>query len=320
MGGDKRRLVVGFVVALISGCTHAPWHPYRGWRAWKTANVTVYADTISAPTLTQQWMEETYQVFEASFFRGFDVPTVEVIEVQPGADSPFVTGDGTKKLQVAVPRLKVGPGPPRSVLLVGGKSDVWQQVHVLAHHFVEAAIPGAPLWFHEGMADYLMGFRQSERNPEIMCFGVRRPGRVTGIIEPLPKLFELTWADYNDWSAPRMGFTAWGLVDYLLHGRDRQLVPEFRSLMIALGQKHTGYGALRAAYPGDVVTGIDNDMADHVRRVEEPSLCPLPYRLGTVRRPPVPATVSDVPEETMRSFFTALEALPARSGYADFFP
>jgi hypothetical protein len=170
------------------------------------------------------------------------------------------------------------------------------------------------------MAVYLMGgFRQSAQQPDVICFGLRRPGAAQGSIEPLPNLFATAWRDYNEQLAPNLVFTAWGLVDYLLHGHERAWRPDFRSLMTALGQKQDGYDALRAAYPADLINRIDDDVRAHIRHVEGPNLCPLPYRMTSVRRPRVAATVSPVPEATMQAFFAAMEALPARDGYADFF-
>lgn len=319
-GRAARGALAAFLLAgWASGCTHAPWHPYRGWRAWKTANVTVYADTVTAPSLTQQWMEDSYQVLEATFFAGYDVPPVEVIEVQPGADSPFVNDSGGKRLEVAFAGLPVA-GQPRALLMVGGKSQMWEQTHVLVHHFIAAALPGAPMWFHEGLAVYLMGFRQSDRQPDVICFGLRRPASVQGILEPLPTLFTSGWNDHNDRMGRHLAFTSYGLVDYLLHGRERTLRPEFRGLMTALRGHPTGDAALRATYPADVVDHLADDVPAHIRHVEEPNLCPLPYRMGLVRRARTEASVTPVPEATMKAFFEAMTALPARDGYADFFP
>ena len=132
-------LLVALLLEITSGCTHAPWNPYRGWRAWKTNNVTVYADTVTAPSLTLDQLEDSYQILEASFFRGFDVPPVEVLEIDPAADVPFVANGGQKKLEIAAPRLLVA-GLLHPLLLVGGKSDRWQQTHVLTHHFLAAAL------------------------------------------------------------------------------------------------------------------------------------------------------------------------------------
>jgi hypothetical protein len=305
-------------LVLSAGCTHMPWNPYRGWRAWKTNNVTVYADTVTAPSLTLEQMEDSYVILEGTFFRGIDVPPVEVIEVRPADDSPFETAAGGKKQNVALPHLAVAGGP-RHVVLASGDSDRWQQSHVLTHHFIEAAVPGAPMWFHEGLAIYLMGFTPAPSQPGTICFGLRRPGRVPGVSEPIAALLATSWQDYNDAATSQMPFTAWGLVDYLLHGRDRTLVPDFRVLMSALAARKTGREALAAAYPADFVASIEPDMRAHVRRVEAPNLCPLPLAMALPRRPRIAPSVSPVPEATMQALFEAMNALPSRNGHADYF-
>ena len=312
---------MGALAALVlsAGCTHMPWNPYRGWRAWKTNNVTVYADTVTAPSLTLEQMEDAYVILEGTFFRGIDVPPVEVIEVRPADDSPFEDASNHKKQDVALPHLAVAGGR-RWVVLASGDSDRWQQTHLLAHHFIEAAVPGAPMWFHEGLALYFMGFTPSQSRPGVICFGLRRPGRFPGVSEPIDALFATSWSDFNGAATSHMPFTAWGLIDYLLHGRDRTLVPDFRLLMSARAAKQAGRDALTAAYPADVVANIEPDMRGHVRRVEEPNLCPLPLPIAAPRRPRMGPSVSPVPEATMQALFEAMNALPSRHGYADYFP
>jgi hypothetical protein len=118
---DRRAWLLAVLLSFCWGCTHAPWNPYRGWRAWKTNNVTVYADTVMAPSVTLEQLEDSYQILEGSFFRGFDVPPVEVIEIDPAADSPFVADGGQKKLEIVAPRLIVA-GQLHPLLMVGGKS------------------------------------------------------------------------------------------------------------------------------------------------------------------------------------------------------
>jgi hypothetical protein len=69
-----------------------------------------------------------------------------------------------------------------------------------------------------------------------------------------------------------------------------------------------------------VEVNIATEMPAHVRHVEEPNLCPLPFRISSLRRARVEPTVTPVPEATMKAFFDALYALPDPDGYADYFP
>jgi hypothetical protein len=297
---------------LMGGCTHAPWNPYRGWRAFRTEHVTVYTDAFTAPTLTLEWMEEAYQALAGTFFQGFVVPPAEIIELDPAADSPFTHDSGAKKLDVAI-------FGPRNLLMVSGKASRTEQQHVLAHHFIEAAVPHAPLWFHEGFATYLSNFHGLEGQPQVVCFGVIRPWQVDRlVIEPLSALFSLDWKSYNQTTAPNMNSTAWSLIDYLLHRGPRTPVPDFKTLMIALRQQNTP-AALATTYPAPMVDQLDAEVRAHVHRREPFLLCPLHYPAAAPPQVPGKQEVSAVDEAAIKAMFESLYALPDREGYADVF-
>jgi hypothetical protein len=320
----KNRRWRGWLFLLVVNglaCTHAPWNPHRGWRAWKTANVTVYAETVFEPTVTIEDMETSYLILASTFFHGFAIPPVEVIQIPNAGYTPFLGPGGGAKMEAVFTGLHVGASrTPHSILLVSERVSRGTGAHLLAHHFIEAAAPRSPLWFHEGLGRYLSAFASYGQSGEYACFGIVRPYAVGGMLEPLPELFALSWADHNRQSAPNMNVTAWGLVDYLLHGRDGTLAPSLRSLMRALAAGANGYPALASVYPPEVVKTIDEDMPDHTRHVTKQALCPLPYRMSAPARPRTTVTVAPVPEATMKAFFEAFEALPSRTGYADHFP
>lgn len=318
------RAAVFVAALLLVGCTHAPWHPHRGWKAYKTANVTVYADTVGEPSLTLQYMEEAYQAFEGTFFTGFDIPPVEVIEMREASDSPFLNSAGEKKFNVAMLKLARPDGSARPLLMVSGQSERLNQAHVLAHHFIEQAVPKAPVWFHEGLAQYLSVWGGLARRPDVVCYGQLRPGRMRLLLEPLGTIFNTSWRNYNDVHPEAVLLTAWGLMDYLLHARRPAPITEFRFLIKELRSGKNAWDALKSAYGGPateaLMKNLETDMRAHLHRTEEVNICPLPHPALPARRRREVPVVSDVPEETMRALFTAIEALSPREGYADFYP
>jgi len=90
-----------------------------------------------------------------------------------------------------------------------------------------------------------------------------------------------SWTDYNRGSAPWIGPTAWGLIDFLFHGDEGRWRGNQRALLDALAQ---GKGSEQAS-----------------------------GRTGRSGRPR-----STRPQ--IRALFEALRALPDRKGYSDFFP
>src|SRR5262245_15123372 len=79
----RRTFVLGIGVVLVlglaaGGCTHAPWNPYRGWGASKSANVTVYTDALMEHRFSQEWLEQSYSAYQA-FFPNVPAKPVDVV-------------------------------------------------------------------------------------------------------------------------------------------------------------------------------------------------------------------------------------------------
>ena len=314
-------LGLGLTLA-ASGCTHLPWNPYRGWRAWSGHNVLLYTDTLYEHELALEYLDASFMLLQHTFFRQFPVPPMQAIYLQPGNDTPLRTETGVKKFGAVLAGVPPELAGNQHLLMTVGRLDhIRPYAHLVTHHFIESAIPGAPLWFHEGFAIYASVFQSHERRPDVICFGLLQPASRWSITEKVDEVMRTTWAEYNESAAPWFQDTAWGLVDYLLHGEGGSLRPGFRPLMEAFRRGLRGKDALQAAYPQLPLDQLDDRLRDHVRTLRQPSdLCPLAVALDRPVLAGGARTRTDIPEAQMRKMFQVLEHLPHPRGYADFFP
>ena len=96
--------------------------------------------------------------------------------VSPGNDTPLRTSINTKQFGATfahLPGVKLARG--RHLMTVGRYPDVFAYTHLVAHHFVESTMPGAPPWLHEGLALYVSAFRSHPRQGDVLCFGLIEP-------------------------------------------------------------------------------------------------------------------------------------------------
>jgi hypothetical protein len=325
MAADRRALVALLALAAI-GCTHLPWHPYRGWQVLAGEHVVLYTDTLKEHELAYQYLVDSYEVLQRTFFRNTPAPPMHVFYVSPGNDTPLRTSINTKKFGATFARLPgVTVAGGRHLMTVGRYPDVFAYTHLVTHHFVETTMPGAPPWLHEGLALYLSAFRSHPQRADVLCFGLLEPTWLqTRTTINLRRLLDTSWDDFHQTSGPWLAPTAWGMIDYLLHGEGGQLRQGFRPLLIAFAGGLSGQRALRAAFPDRSLADLDAGLADHVRSWRPPgAICPLPVSVARL-----PAGVhlqslpqpQEAPETDVRSVFEALERLPHPRGYADFYP
>jgi hypothetical protein len=310
------------LLALAAGaCAHAPWHPYRGWRAWRGEKVVLYTGGLQGHELALQYLDGSFDLFQRSFFRDVKVPPIEAFYLDPDDGSPFVSADGNYRFGVAFTTLpRAGVPGANGLLLVGRWPRPLPYAHVLAHHFIEAAVPRAPLWFHEGFAQYLSVFTAPQDRPGTVCFGHAQPASAWTVTVTLEQLFAVGWKQYNEDAAPWIDPSAWGLIDYLLHGEQGRWRAGFRPLMQALARGLTSEQAFAAAYPELPLDLLDQQWRQHVRTRRPQDLCPFAVRLDPRSTPLVTPSERPVAENDIRAVFEELEAIPVRRGHADFYP
>jgi hypothetical protein len=289
--------------------------------AHQQADVVLYTDTAIEHRSALDWMVAISDVYHRTFFRDLKVEPLHALYLQGDTTSPLVTSDGAYRYGA----LLHGVAPPGrgggGLVLVGRFQWQWSYAHLVAHHFIDQAIPDAPIWFQEGFAEYLSVFQGQPGNSTVVCFGIRQLAEQKMVTTPIKDLFAVTWVEYNDSAAPWMAATAWGLVDYLLHGEGGRWAPRFRGLMEALAARKSSQDALAAVYPDLPLATVDQRLRDHVNTIRPPfQHCPLPVVVGPSGPPPPPPSQSEVSEEAMRAVFQAIERLPTRRGFADFIP
>jgi hypothetical protein len=310
-----------WVALTAAGCAHAPWHPYRGWVAWQRDDVVLYTDTALEHRSAIDWMAAISEIYRRTFFRDLPVDRLHAFYLQEDGPSPLVTSDGAYRYGAHLPGVAPPGGGAGGVVLVGRFAWQWQYAHFVAHHFISQAVPGAPIWFQEGFARYLSFFQGAPGNASVVCFGLRQPAEQRSVTTPVKDLFAATWRDYNESTAPWIDETGWGLVDFLLHGEDARWRPRFRVFIEALAARKSSQEALAVAYPDLPLATIDQRLRDHVHTPRPPfQHCPLPAVVGPPGPPSPPPTHSDVSEDAVRAVFQAIERLPVRRGFADFFP
>jgi hypothetical protein len=310
-----------FALIALSGCTHLPWNPYRGWRVWRTPTVAMYTDTIAQYEPALEWMDKAFAVYKATFFADFDVPPAQVLYFSSDANSPFIRASGTFKYGMTIARSPWAEAHGgKTLVVVGYASWQWRYHHQLAHHFIEAAVPHAPLWFQEGFARYLTSFYGLPNRPQIVCFGRDQPAYTTKVSLPLSDLLGATYHDYNESQEPWVGPLSQSFVDFLIHGEGGRLRGRLTTLMRALARGKTSQEALAEVYPDLPLDRMDELFADHVRRLRAPGEeCPLALEL---RNPPVKVEPirAPVPEAEAQALVESLQQVREKTGYADFAP
>lgn len=311
--------VVVVIALACASCTHMPWNPYRGWRAVRRGNVVLYTDTLVEHRTPLEWLDRTDQVYRASFFGQLAPAPIEGVYLHEAAGSPFLTDAGTYKQHVALAALPgTGKLATTGLIVVGAGHVPGRPGHVLAHHMLNRAAPKAPLWLHEGLAEFVSHFRVPINGKGMACFGVPQPSDVGGVIMPLDRLFAASWQDYNSALEMWIISTAWALVDYLLLGEGARMMSRFPLLMTALGDGQDSARALTAIYPELALATLDERLRAHARTIRPPGkLCPVGFPVSIKTDEP---TVTPVPEADVRELYLRIELVPHRKGRADWFP
>lgn len=307
---------------LAAGCTHLPWKPYRGWRSWKTSNITLHTDTISQHEPALEWLESVYGVYQGTFFRDYKVPPAEVLYLSSDITPPFIDNDGDRKFGMTIARWPWAEARGGKTLVIVGYSGwQWHYHHQLAHHFIEAAVPRAPLWFHEGLARFLTRVYAIPGHTGGVCFGGDQPVFTTRVTLPLKELLSVSYKDYNETKEPWVGPLSQSFIDYLMLGEGGQLRSRFGDLMRALAEGKKGEEALTHVYPELALDKMDANFRAHTQTLRPPGkACTLGFRVDAKGRSSTAPVRSPVSEDDVRALFESLAKLPDRNGYADFHP
>jgi hypothetical protein len=230
----------------------------------------------------------------------------------------------------------------RDGLIVLTSRDPREAAQQVAHKLIGDDLPNAPLWLHVGFSRYLAGVRiHYFKDKWFACYGpapgrfwpppgCRDPGSCpTGraALIPVEELFSADWTKYDQKGRYWYEYTAFALVSYLLHGKDRFHASRYFVFLAEIRQGKSDRDAFFAAYPHVLLDELDDELArfavgnGHHRP-------PLPAALphGFCRKiPPVPNAdqVSQrvsVAEADIADAFDDFERLPLFRGRAGYYP
>lgn len=306
--------------SLGAGCAHPPWNPYKNWQIVRSKYVTAYANTRIRPRVTLEAMDLAYATLHASFFRKKAVAPVEALLLEWSDFHPLM---GRLRMGATVSKLP-GKGfyARRGLVVMFGEDTTnHNALHRMAHLFLHAVAPEAPLWLHEGLATYVETAQyRGEGATAVACLG-HPPGKSPDI--PLAELFSWSWQGYDE-SKKSTWYrtTAAQLIDYFMSGEDGALRERLADLIGEIATGTETAAALEKVY-GLGVAALEQKARDHRRKSEMTprGLCPIPFPVppdktgdgGELRREP--AETADI-----EALFARVRMLPRRGTYVDWYP
>ncbi len=314
------------VVASGTGCVHAPWNPYGGWRVARTKHFAMYTDTRYIYGRTLEPLEIAYAALASSLFKNTPIAPVEVLFLEHdkfvGMLGHYRAGSSHGVAVVKLP----GEGNigDKGLIIVHEGARIGTAAHMLAHMFLSRMAPLAPLWVHEAYATYvetiqLRGSRGS--GPAVACLGHLGAGEPT---IPLDDLFTWSWGHFDQSKATEWYQTTGSLlIDYFLRGEDGSLRERFALLMARLAKGQDTKSVLAELFPDLPVPVIERRMKEHRKDSEmrPRGLCPLEFPVAADDMADMgDAKESPVPKPDIETLFLRARLLPRRAGYVDFFP
>jgi hypothetical protein len=308
--------------AALAGCGHLwPSWPFSGDDDFSVATSARFQAHAAGepPAATLQALEQAAALLEASFFPGRNVAQVEVLMVDWPQLRRLLGANRTGATLAELPGK--GPGGKRGLLVVYGQDATSAgALHRLAHLYLHAVAPRAPLWLHEGLASYVeAGEVRGDDKAPLACLGqLPRPDSAVA----LGDLFALSFAAFDDnTTRSPIQFTASSVVDYFLMADGGKLRGKFPELIARLGEGLATQAALEKVYPGTTLAALQENVTAH-RRASEASprgRCPIAFPMKSSERMPAPKLTPSPPGAT-DSLLLRLRMLPRRGGHLDWYP
>jgi hypothetical protein len=322
MSPRKAGPLVMLLAALGMGCAHAPWHPYGGWKVARTKHITIYTDTSYLYSTTLDNLELAYAALGASLFKTRTIAPVEVLFMEePG----FVAALGRFRTGVTIGRLP-GRGQlgHRGLVVLNETVGIPSAAHRLAHLFLHAIAPRAPLWVHEGYASYAetVSYRSGDKG-QTACLGNFNMGARPQFI-PLEELFSWTWKGYDE-SGKSSWYrqTARAVFDYFMTAENGTLHGRFADLMVAINSGKSTQEALAEAFSGMTVATLQQRVVEYFQASQNRprGLCPIPFAIPDDKAADATKPrLEPLEEEAITELMQRLWMLPRRAGYVDWYP
>jgi len=305
MMGARSRPLGALLLVLAAGCA-------GGWQQMRTRRFTAYAQRPHDYRETMRQLEYAYAAL-STFFPTAPVGTVEVL-FMPGFD--FIHEFGAERAGLVLPRVPGDGQLGRQNLIVMGQGDSTSYaLSLLSHLFVDKAVPGAPLWLHEGLARYFSSTAlQTGHGQWRACFGMMAPLDVRFFQMPLDKFFAVTWQTYPETGSFFSG-TARLLMDFIFHGDGGAHLNQVPAIFAAASRGVPGPEIMTTIFPGMTLEALGQRIADFKGSQSEQRargiMCPLPMDIDASHFPDrSDPQESPFPAPAIDQLMVALHQLP----------
>lgn len=201
-------------------------------------------------------------------------------------------------------------------------------VEMLAHLYLQRAMPNAPLWFHEGFAAYVRDGRFNQAgNQAVACFGYPPTLSGTDVLMEPEKVWNATWDQYGGEYRSWLPYSGQILLDYIIQGEGGANRDKLGVFVTGLGEGKAAPEALNASF-GWNSDGLSAKLKEHVQAVQQQQGksqsrggCPLMFPVAGSDAPDTAEPQkSDAAEESINALIAAIETLPDRDGYQPYYP
>jgi hypothetical protein len=257
------------ILAAMCGCAHRSWDdPGARWKRVTSEHFVVDTDASAdeyQPVIER--LEDVHRALSRTFFRGVQVPPVEVLLLERRRD--FVALVGRDKAGVFMS----GVGST-GVMVFAAEAETFDDVasiaaHELAHRFLHALAPRVPAWLDEGYAMYVDAL---ELKDGLVAFDARSVSRgYVYFANPVPfrNLFAATELAYHSAAAHDYYMTSWMLVRHLFAETGAGAIERFHALVVATAAGHSPgeqAAAVSAALGGLPIDEIEAQIVSAHRR------------------------------------------------------
>ena len=310
----------------LGACAHPPWNPYKNWEIARTKHITAYTNTRVRYDVTLENLELAYAALHSSLFKKRPISPVEVVLLE---QPEFEQVLGQYRGSVTVAKL---PGRGmlgrRGIMVMYGQDlSVERAAHRIAHLFLHANAPSAPLWLHEAIAGFveLIEYRDDGADAAT-CLGKLGPKQPE---LPLRDLFSWSWSGYDEsQKAAWYRYTGASLIDYFMLGEGGALRAKFGEFLGEIADGGKIEEVLGRVYPGLTVPSLETKSREHRRQSETGpngpvprGICPLPFPIPAEKRADSNrARVEPALQEDIAQLMLQLRLLPRRNGYVDWYP
>jgi hypothetical protein len=310
------RLLALTVPLIAAGCA-------GGWHQLKSKRITGYAERPGDYRETMRQLEYSYAALSA-FFPRADVGPVEVLFLPPATWLHTFGAERTGLVLTSVPG--AGRVGRQSLVVMSQQPDYLLSTRLLAHLFLNKAVPGAPLWLHQSLAAYLgTAAIQSGQGRWRACFGFHASLDSRLYQMPLDKFFAVTWEQYPEAGPGFFIGTGRLLMDYIFHGEKGAHLPKLPAIFSAAGQGMRGPDIMAATFPGVSLEELGKRISDfkgsQTEQRERGLICPLPVPIDAAHIPDESdPQESPFPTPDIEQLMAALKKLPHGDRFPAWYP